>query len=240
MNHLVHSVTVERGDGRLGFPSLTTVCRLRSRPSAALRSLSVEPQVTERERLRARVADHCVEHGVSDLTLRGVAQAVGSNNRMLLYYFGSKEGLISEALAEAMSRFPQLQGTFDALEAPERALQDRLLSAWRAISAEPNLPYLRLFFEVFGLAVHRPARFADVLTSVGNEWSQRVALTLRGEGVPAAEARVMARELVALWRGLQFDLLATGDRRNIERTYQAAVRDLVQRVDAFTEASTTR
>src|SRR5687768_15916342 len=108
--------------------------------------------MTERDRLRSLVADYCVEHGVADLTLRSVGRAVGTNNRMLLYYFGSKEGLIMEALREANDRFPQLQGVFAALDDRERPLVDRLLDAWTSISSERNLPYLRLFFEIFGLA----------------------------------------------------------------------------------------
>lgn len=184
---------------------------------------------TERERLRSLLADYCVEHGVADLTLRRVGQAIGSNNRMLLYYFESKEGLILEALEEANRRFPQIEGVFDALGKPDRPLDDRLIAAWKAISAEPNMPYLRLFFEVFGLAVQNPSRFEAFLSRVGREWSERVAEVLRSEGVPSADADHLGRQIVALWRGLQFDLLASGDRRRIERSYRAAARDVVER-----------
>lgn len=186
-------------------------------------------EISERERLRSLVADYCVSNGVADLTLRNVGRAVGTNNRMLLYYFGSKEGLILEALTEANSRFPQLQGVFGALDDRNQALLPRLLEAWKSISAEVNLPYLRLFFEIFGLAAQKPARFANFLDNVGSDWSQRVAAVLRAEGVPIVESRVMGRELVALWRGLQFDLISSGERRSIERTYEAAARDFARR-----------
>lgn len=196
--------------------------------------------MTERERLRGLVADHCVANGIADLTLRGVAEAVGSNNRMLLYYFGSKDGLILEALMEAMSRFPQLQGVFASLDDRRLPLTDRLLGAWRSISAEENLPYLRLFFEVFGLATQRPDRFGGFLDSVGNEWTQRVAAALRSEGVPTAESRLLAREVVAVWRGLQFDLIATGDRRSIQRTYEAVARNVAQRAEVAAASRAAR
>jgi AcrR family transcriptional regulator len=193
---------------------------------------------TERDRLCSLVADYCVEHGVADLTLRSVGAAVGTNNRMLLYYFGSKEELIIAALREAIGRFAQLEGMFQAMSEPSQPLQPRLIAAWKAISAESNIPYLRLFFEVFGLAAQHPERFGQFLENVGREWTDRLAKILRDEGVPMAEARPMARHLVAVWRGLQFDLIASGDRANIHRSYALVATELAQRVQAFASTRT--
>ena len=188
--------------------------------------------MTERERLRSLVADYCVGHGVADLTLRGVGQAIGSNNRMLLYYFETKEALIVEALGEAMSRFSQFEGVFAALEDESTTLTARVTSAWKAISAAPNLPYLRLFFEVFGLAAQYPERFGPFMETVGNEWTERVGRSLSKGGIPKPQARVLARQLVALWRGLQFDLIASGKRQAINKAYDDAVEGFVIRAEA--------
>ena len=49
----------------------------------------------ERQRLLALVGDLILAEGVSTLSLSGVARSIGSNNRMLLYYFGSKEDLLA-------------------------------------------------------------------------------------------------------------------------------------------------
>ncbi len=185
--------------------------------------------IPERERLRALVADYCIENGVANLTLRSVSRAVGTNNRMLLYYFGSKEELIHEALQEAKARYPLIRDVFQSLEDPERPFDDRVLAAWKMISADENLPFLRLFFEVFGLAVREPDRYSHFIDS-GRIWSRRTAEVLRAEGVPTDDARVMSRELVGLWRGLQFDLLASGSRRAIDATYEAAAKNFAQRV----------
>lgn len=181
----------------------------------------------ERERLLDLVADYCLERGVADVTLRGVASAVGSNNRMLLYYFGSKEAMISAALQHAALRFPQLLNAFELLEQSTRTLPERLDDTWRAISADVNLPFIRLFFEVFGLAAHQPGRFDAYLGNVGHEWSERVAAVLRREGATPAAAGRTGTEIVALWRGLQMDLLSSGERKRIDRTHREAVNRLV-------------
>ncbi|MET0326473.1 MAG: TetR/AcrR family transcriptional regulator [Ilumatobacteraceae bacterium] len=184
----------------------------------------------ERERLLELVAGYCLEHGVADLTLRRVGQSVGSNNRMLLYYFGSKEQMISAALKTAGQRFPELLHAFELLDVADRPLHRRLDDAWRAISAEANLPFIRLFFDVFGLAAHQPGRFDDFLGRVGHDWAERVAVVLRKEGLRPAQARRTGREVVALWRGLQVDLLTSGDRGRVDRTHTAAAQRIAATV----------
>ena len=46
-----------------------------------------------------------------------------------------------------------------------------------------------------------------------------MAAALRAEGVPDAAAGGLAREIVAVWRGLQFDLLSTGDAEAVAASY---------------------
>ncbi|MGI5126872.1 TetR/AcrR family transcriptional regulator [Pseudonocardia sp. CA-107938] len=183
---------------------------------------------SERERLLALAAGYVLEHGIADLTLRKLGQAIGTNNRMLLYYFGSKEQLIEHALTAAAAGFPALESAIAALDGPGPLL-DRLLACWSGIAAAENLPFHRLFFEVFGVAAHRPGRFDRFLASVGHDWTNRVATSLRAEGVPDPQAHRLARELVALWRGLQFDLLSTGDAAAVADSYTATATAFAER-----------
>ena len=44
------------------------------------------------------VVDHFVTDGLGDLSLRKIAAAVGTSHRMLLYHFGSKNGLLLEVV----------------------------------------------------------------------------------------------------------------------------------------------
>ena len=188
--------------------------------------------ISERDRLLSAIADHILAHGVSGLTLRGLSRAVGSNNRMLLYYFGSKERLVADAILAALSRFPTLAGALAGLRAPGRPLADRLHQVWLDISAPPNLPFLRLFFELFGLAAHRPERYRPFLDSVGHDWVAEVREVLVLEGAEPAGAQRLATEVVALWRGLQFALLSGADRRVVDASHADAARSVAARVRA--------
>jgi AcrR family transcriptional regulator len=185
----------------------------------------------ESDRLLGLAAGYVLEHGIAGLTLRRLSTAIGSNNRMLLYYFGSKEQLIARALLVASTGFPALSSAISALDGPE-PLVDRLNACWAGIAAAENLPFHRLFFEVFGVAAHQPGRFDEFLASVGHDWVNQVAGYLRADGVPPSTAASLARELVALWRGLQFDLLSTGDAGTVAATHAAAAHAFAHRVSA--------
>jgi AcrR family transcriptional regulator len=195
----------------------------------------VNDPTTERERLLSLVADHILASGVSSLTLRGLSRAVGSNNRMLIYYFGSKEQIISSGLVEVYTRFPRLRRALGGLEGAD-PLEARLRRVWLDVAAEENVPFLRLFFEGFGLAAHQPDRYGPLLEDWGTDWVLRVTAAIESEGVAAAEARELATEVVALWRGLQFALISGTPAAELHRANEGAVRSLAARVAAARDA----
>lgn len=180
--------------------------------------------------LLERIVDHVLENGISQLTLRALATAVGSNNRMLLYYFGSREELVVAALHGAEHRFPGIVGVVDHLGGPDRPLEERLLTVWRTVSDPVNQPFNRLFFEVFGLASFDRERYAALLGDIGTEWVGQVASAYRDEGVPEARAESLAHETVALWRGFQATMLSLGAGEVVERAALDATEALVARV----------
>ena len=172
-----------------------------------------------RQRLLERVADHVLEHGASELSLSELARAVGSNNRMLLYYFGSKDEVLSEATLVAFARFPHLEGALRRLGEGDADLRTRLLRVWDDIAHPDNLPFLALFFQAFGVALYRPERNAELLQRLGEEWAETVRAVLEVEGFAADTARELAVLLVAEWRGLQVALVTGAARPVLDAAY---------------------
>jgi AcrR family transcriptional regulator len=191
------------------------------------------PGSAERRRLLSAVADVCLTQGISGMSLRSLARGAGSNNRMLLYYFGSKEALLIAVLREAATRFPLLSRALSALSAPDESLEGRLEAAWDAISAPENEPFLRLFFEVVGLSARDRERFAELRDELISDWPDRVAAALVAEGVPPAAASDLADQLVALWRGLQIELVSGADRARVRSSYMDAAGVLAIRIRGF-------
>src|SRR5690242_14370703 len=65
--------------------------------------VSDTPPVTSprRDELLERAYAYALGHGIADLSLRPLATAVGSSPRVLLFLFGSKDGLMRALFARA-------------------------------------------------------------------------------------------------------------------------------------------
>ena len=60
--------------------------------------------MSRREDLLDQVTDHVLERGLIGLTLRPVAAAIGTSDRMLIYHFDSRDALVSAVVARATDR----------------------------------------------------------------------------------------------------------------------------------------
>src|ERR1043165_5394590 len=80
-----------------------------------------------RRELVERSLDYLLDHGVADLSLRPLAAAVGTSARLLVYHFGSKEGLLMAAMDELRVR---VQASFRAVTASASARHSSPLDAF--------------------------------------------------------------------------------------------------------------
>jgi AcrR family transcriptional regulator len=165
------------------------------------------------------------ERGVSGWSLRELAAACGTTHSHLLYHFGSRERLLVEAMVEYRRRF-----NLDLKPGTAREeLADEVRRAFPAV-ADRRLDDFRLFFYVAGLALQNP-ELNGFFTGIVSAWVD----------VPGAGERERARRRVALaaLRGLLLDLLATGERADVDRAVEELVEMLSARRDTG-ERSTRR
>ena len=59
-----------------------------------------------RQELLDGTVDYLIGHGVAGLSLRPLADALGTSDRMLIHHFGSKQELLTQALAASAPRVP--------------------------------------------------------------------------------------------------------------------------------------
>jgi AcrR family transcriptional regulator len=166
------------------------------------------PNSPRRDELLAGVQRYLLEHGLSDLSLRPLAAALGTNSRMLIYYFGTKERLIAEALDSTREQEMALYG----LPAGTEAIDDALRWIWTQVVAPRNERGLRLYFEVYALALQKPELYGDFARSSLTSWITFAEGWLRRAGVRDRDCATWATIVVDLVRGVTLDLLATGDR----------------------------
>ncbi|PAX07070.1 TetR family transcriptional regulator [Sphingomonas lenta] len=93
------------------------------------------------------MADHLLEHGMAAASLRPLATAVGTSDRMLLYYFASKDELVAATLERVAGRLTVILDraipTGTRLPPPEL-----LLAIWSAVGSVELRPYMRLWLEL--------------------------------------------------------------------------------------------
>jgi AcrR family transcriptional regulator len=178
--------------------------------------VSRPPDPERRAALLAVATEHVLDHGMANLSLRPLAQALSTSPRMLLYHFGSKEQLVSEILGAARVRQAELTSGWLA-EQPDLGPAELLRRFWHWQTAE-HQPFLRLFFEVYGLALQDPTRFPGLPKDAVRDWLTLIERRLEEAGVPDPQARLAATVVIAGYRGLLLDVLATKD---IERATEA-------------------
>src|ERR1700753_3796643 len=99
-----------------------------------------------RQELLDAAIEYTAEHGISDLSLRSLAAALGTSHRMLIFHFGSKEGLWVE-IARTVDRRQRGQlGGFPPGPGQSPGALSR--AWWKHFSAPALWPYERLFFEL--------------------------------------------------------------------------------------------
>ena len=166
-----------------------------------------------RERLLAAAIEHVSQHGVGEISLRGLAAALGTSHRMLIYHFGSREALLIEVIrtVEEQQRMALAQILEDADMAPAEIMR----RMWARVADPALWPNERLFFEVYAQALQGSPHALPLLDGIVDAWVEPLA-ALVAPGRPREEARAEARLGVAVVRGLLLDLLATGDREAVD------------------------
>jgi AcrR family transcriptional regulator len=177
-----------------------------------------EPPSEAKVRLLAATIDYVADNGITDRSLREIAAAIGTSHRMLLYHFGSKEGLLVEVVraVEAEQR-RALSALSD--DAPLDALEQTSRLAKRLTN--PRLRRNeRLFFELYAQALQGRGPAADLLPELVHVWLPPLRdLSIR-LGVPEHEADAHARLMLAVARGLLLDLVGTGERRAVDQAME--------------------
>jgi len=154
-----------------------------------------------REVLAEAATDYVIEHGLIDLSLRPLAAALGTSDRMLLYHFKDKNDLVATVLRTSNDR--SVNG-IRAL-APSADVRAAVRDLWGAVSSPEQARCQRLYVEAAALGVLGAEPFASVVGEANEIWLAALADHLVDSGLKAKDARRAARLVEAAFMGLQLD-----------------------------------
>jgi AcrR family transcriptional regulator len=172
------------------------------------------PRSNPRAELLQRAIGHISERGISDLSLRELATAIGTSHRMLIHHFGSKQGLWVEVIRAVEQQ--QRDALPDLLPDPSADLATAMRAWWKHISDPSLWPNERLFFEVYGQALQQRPGTEDLLDGIVDDWLDTITTINIAAGMAPELARAHGRLGIAVTRGLLLDLLATHDHAAVD------------------------
>jgi AcrR family transcriptional regulator len=155
-----------------------------------------------REELAALATDYALDHGLIGLSLRPLAAAIGTSDRMLLYHFADKDDLVATVLrisndqsVEAVRALPR-----------SRSVRAAVLDLWRVSTSGESDRCHRMYVEAaaLGLLGHEP--YASVVREANARWVEALADHLVAAGCTRARSTRAVALLDAAFMGLQLDL----------------------------------
>lgn len=155
---------------------------------------------------------------------------MGSSHRMLIYHFGSREGMLEAVVTEIASRSRRRDAELFPLNG-----RDGLRARWEQIRAKDDHDAERLFFELAALAIRQPGTLERFRADLSEPWLELSARSVEEYPVDPKRARVVTRLDLAVLRGLLLDLLVTGDGDEIDEAFEAYARLRRRMIDEAVE-----
>ena len=188
------------------------------------------PSAREAELLEAAYG-YALSNGLAELSLRPLAKGIGSSPRVLLYLFGSKDGLVRALLARAradeLAMLEQLQH-----EHAQAGLVQALLAVWGWLADPSHRDLLALWLEGYARSLtDSEGPWQGFAEQTVEDWLAVLAQFQTPAQRDAPEGAATRTAALALLRGGLLDLLATGDARRVD----AAVREQISRLGRGSE-----
>ena len=178
-------------------------------------STETTPSARQVELLEAAYR-YVLAHGLTDLSLRPLARAIGSSPRVLMFLFDNKDGLVRALLERA--RADEL-ALLDGLD--ETDLLAAVEQVWGWLASAGHRPLLRLWAEAYARSLVEPAGpWAGFARATVDDWLEVLAARQPPAERDSREGATRRTLALAVLRGALLDLLATDD----EERVTAAVR----------------
>jgi len=135
--------------------------------------------------------------GLASLSFGKVAKSLDISDRMVVYYFPTKDVLITSVVT-AMGA--ELQVLLEGAFASEATPDELLRAAWPILASSRVDALMVVYFEVVGLASARKEPFVALAAELVESWVAWISELIRGDG--PVERRRLAWSIVARIDGL--------------------------------------
>ena len=153
-----------------------------------------------REAAIERMADHVLAEGLGAATLRPLAAAAGTSDRMLLYYFADKDDLLTATLNRIATRMiAQLDGAIPV--GPPRPFAVLLQQVWAALASERLQLFMPLWLDLASGAARGLQPHRNIAGEIADGFLAWVTVRVRpdGAGEPASLAPLFLASIEGMY-----------------------------------------
>ena len=177
------------------------------------------PDPVKRAELLRNVVAYFEVHGVNDMSLAPMAEALGTSKRMLLYYFGDRGELLSQALDASRPRVGEMfTGVATAAE-----FCDAARTLWHGLTRGDQHRSVRMLLQVLSLASTDPDTYGTYACTAVEVMLDPISDALVALGYERREARARATLVVSGLRGLCQDVLVTGQSGRVDAAAELVI-----------------
>ncbi len=138
-----------------------------------------------------------LEDGLSRLTFGRLAKRLGISDRIIVYYFPSKDELIGEVIVSMGVRLQEMLAA--AFTGPMADHLELATAAWPVLARPVADPIFALFFEANGLAATGREPYSTLVPQLIGAWIEWVGGFIDG---PPDQRRIEAETTIAMIDGL--------------------------------------
>jgi AcrR family transcriptional regulator len=161
-----------------------------------------------KETILGKVIAAMAANGLNNLSLRDIAAETGVSARMLIYHFGSYEKMINAVFIKLSVRHKQMLNLIIS-NSPDGSPRQAAEQFTTAIFRDEYRNALLLFVEFYVKGLRNIPEHGDFYDEVLHNWIREAGALF--QGADGKTDPVMATTMVAFFRGLLLDWLATGD-----------------------------
>ena len=159
-----------------------------------------------KEEILQGALDVALDDGLSTLTFGRVAKRLNINDRTVVYYFPTKDDLVTEVLVALGLQIQHALGQAFSNKAPDHLALTR--AAWPILTEPENISVFGLFLEANGLATAGREPYKTLVTQLVAGWIEWVGEFVDGE---PDQQLAEAEAAVALVDGLLLIRILAGE-----------------------------
>lgn len=136
----------------------------------------------KRQFLTEKTADYLLQHGLDSFTLRSLAAAANTSDRMLLHYFADKDDLLAATLALVSER---LLARLRSLQPGKMDRRQLIVFLAGLINDPAILPYTNLWLELASVATRIGEPYRTVADQISVAFLEWIKSSLDGDDLQA-------------------------------------------------------